>query len=247
MNRNVNAFGLALIVALAMTAVFASGAQAQIKVTTGSSPAWLTGEPIGHPNITGNIHTLTLAGGQVVTCEEIKFTSTVSSGATQVTVVPSYKKCAVKIGSEKFPATVTMNDCDYVLHGGVEVSSTTFKEGEVDLLCPTGISVEIHVYKKEPHIKENELCTYFVAPFVNKKANEFHNVAGSPNDVTITTTATGIAVTRTGSLLCGATPTTATYTGSTTVKAFEDMGGTISNGTVTGLVEGAQVSLTASK
>jgi hypothetical protein len=78
------------------------------------------------------------------------------------------------------------------------------------------------------------------------KANELHNVAGSPNDATITTTAKGIALTRTGGVICGGASNTAIYTGSSTLKAFEDKGGTVSGGTVSGLVEGAQVSVTAS-
>jgi hypothetical protein len=86
-----------------------------------------------------------------------------------------------------------------------------------------------------------------VAEQLNKKNNEFHNEgAGSTNDVTVTSNVT-VNITRTGSLLCGKTPNTAVYEGTTTLKAFEDKGGTISNGTVSGLVEGAQVSLTASK
>jgi hypothetical protein len=89
-----------------------------------------------------------------------------------------------------------------------------------------------------------------VAPFTNlktPKGNEFHNEGtGSTNDVTVTTEVR-VNITREGSLLCGKTPSTAFYTGGTTLKAFEDKGGSISNGTVSGLVEGAQVSLTASK
>jgi hypothetical protein len=141
-----------------------------------------------------------------------------------------------------------MNDCDYIWHGGKEVSSTTFSEGEVDLVCEGAIKkAEIHVYKVgKPHTAENEVCTLSVAPFVNNKSNEYHNIAGSPNDVTITTTSKGIAVTRTGGVVCGAAANTATYTGSTTIKAFEDQGGTVSGGTVSGLAEGAQVSMTAS-
>ncbi len=51
MNRSLKTLGLALVALFAMTAVLASAAQAQIKVTTGASPAWLTGEVIEHPKI----------------------------------------------------------------------------------------------------------------------------------------------------------------------------------------------------
>jgi len=246
MNRNFKAIGLALVAALAMTAALASGAQAQIKVTVGSSPAWSTGEVTEHPNI-GQNHTFTLSGGQKLSCEEIRFTATVTNGATSSIVVPTYHKCTVVIGSEIHLATITLNDCVYVFHGGVEVSGgTTFKEVEVDLVCPTGKEVEVHVYKSATTETE-ELCTYKIAPFINNRGNETHNVAGSPDNITITGTVSGIATTRTGSLLCGAASTTGTATGTVTVKAFSDEGGTISNGTVSELKEGAQTSLTASK
>jgi hypothetical protein len=246
MNSRLKALGLALIAAFAMTAVPAAGAQAQIKVTTGASPAWITGE-----QIKGKEHHFTIEnGGPRVACETADFTATVTNGATSVTVVPKYEKCHAIINVETFKLTVTMNDCDYLFHGGKEVSSTTFSEGEVDLVCPAGKEVEVHIYKKPVSETEGELCTLKVAPFTNlktPKGNEFHNEgAGATNDVTVTTEMT-VNITRTGSLLCGKTPNGAVYTGSTTWKAFEDKGGSISNGTVSGLVEGAQVSLTASK
>jgi len=244
MNRNLKTLGVAVAVALTVTAVFAVGAKAAIKVTSAVSPVWSTGNVIEHPNI-GNKHTFTTSGGQVLSCETATFTSTENNGDTSVTIVPTLKNCSAKIGSETLLVTVTFNDCDYLMHGGKEVSSTTFSEGEIDLVCPSGKVLEIHIYKSATSETE-ELCTYKVAPFVNKVANEFHNVAGSPNDVTVTSTLTGMAVTRTGSLACGAASMTATYTGSTTLRAYEDVGGTISEGTVSGLQEGSQVSLTAS-
>ncbi len=244
MNFNFKSLGLALLAMFVMTAMFASGAQAEVKGTLGASSAWLTGEVIEHPGI-GKTQTFTLAGGQVFSCEQIGFVATVKNGDTTVTVVPSYSKCSARIGSETHLMTVTMNDCDYLFYGGKEVSSTTFNEGQGDLVCPTGKKVEVHVYKGSTNETE-ELCTLTIPPFVNNVGGESHNISGSPNTVTTTSTTKNIVVNRIGSLLCGAASTTATYTGSTTLKAFEDLGGTISNGTVSGLVEGKQVSLTAS-
>jgi hypothetical protein len=240
MNSRPKVLGLALIAAFAMTAVLAASAQAQIKVTTGKSPAWVTGSPP-----VGELHTFTVEnGGPELDCEEADFTATVTGGATTVTVFPTYHVCHAIIGTETFKATVTMNGCDYFFHGGVEVSSTTFKEGEVDLKCPVGKAMEIHLYKNEAETEE--LCTLTMTEQLNKRSNEVHNEgSGSTNDVTITTNVTG-NITRDGSLLCGKASNTAVYEGTTTSKAFEDAGGSISNGTVSGLVEGAQVSLTAS-
>jgi hypothetical protein len=171
---------------------------------------------------------------------ESNVTATVTSGATVVTAVPTFGSCHAIIGTETFKATVTMNGCDYFFHGGVEVSSTTFKEGEVDVKCPAGKVIEVHIYKKLD--ESEELCTLGVAEQINKKGNEFHNEgAGGTNDITVTSVVT-VNITRTGSLLCGKANNTAIYEGTTTLKAFEDFGGT-----VTSPVEGAQLSLTASK
>jgi len=249
MNRNLKALGLALVAVFAMTAVLASAAQAQtLKVTVNPSPAWLTAEMIAHPNI-GKVETFKLAGGQEVGCDKTNSAATVNNGNTSITVVPNFEECVAVIGTETHKVTVTMNDCDFLLHGGATQTpnSTTFINGEVDLVCPTGKEVEIHVYKPATTETE-ELCTYKVAGFTNKQGNEFKNEGtGATNDVSISSSVGGIATTRTGSLLCGAANQNGTFTGSTTIKAFEDKGGSISNGTVTGLEEGGkQTSVTIS-
>jgi hypothetical protein len=215
-----------------MTAVLASAAQAEIKVTTGASPAWLTGSQVGS-------HLFTVEnGGPVVSCAEAKFTATAKNGENAITVVPTYTGCKVDTGTEVFKATVTMNDCDYFFHGGAEL-----KNGEVDIKCPAGKVIEVHIYKKED--ESEELCTLTVAEQLNKSGNSFANEAGATNKLTVTTSVT-VNITRDGSLLCGKASNTAVYTGKTLMEAKEDLGGTIESGTVKNLVEGAQVSLTAS-
>ncbi len=246
MNRNFKVLGLALVAVFAMSAVLASAAQAQVgKVTVSPSPAWLTGEVIVHPNI-GKVETLKLTGGQDLACEEVISKATVKNGETSITVVSQFNKCTAAIGTENHLVTVTMNDCDFQLSDlTTETPNSTTFTALSSLVCPVEKQVEIHVYKSATTETE-ELCTYKVAPFVNKGGTVIHNVAGEPNDLTITHTVTEIPVTRTGSLLCGGASQTGFFTGSTTVKAFEDKGGSISNGTVTGLIEGAQGSVTIS-
>jgi len=247
MNRNLKALGLALLAVFAMSAVLASAAQAQLaKVTVGSSPAWLTGEVISHPTI-GNFATFTLAGGQVLSCEAANFDATVRNGDTEITFVQTFSACKAVIGTESHLVTVTMNHCDFLLHDMTTQSpnSTTFT-ALIDLVCPAEKQVEIHVYKAAANETE-ELCTYKVASFQNKGGNVIHNEAGTPhNDLKLTHTVTEIKTTRTGSLLCGAASQNATFTCSTTIRAFEDLGGSIVDGTVVGLLEGAQTSLTIS-
>jgi len=246
MNRNLKALGAALLAVFATAAVLASGAQAQTaKVTVSPSPAWLTAEVINHPEI-GKIERFKLAGNQTYVCEETSSVATVKNGDTSITLVPIFRKCKATIGTESHLVTFTMNDCDFLLHDmTTETPNSTTFTALVDLLCPEGKQVEIHVYKSATGETE-ELCTYKIAPFVNKGGNVIHNVAGEHNDLTITHTITEIATTRTGSLLCGAASQNLAFTGSTTIRAYEDLGGSISNGTVTGLVEGAQTSLTIS-
>jgi len=246
MNRNLKALGAALLAVFATAAVLASGAQGQtLKVTVNPSPAWLTAEVISHPEI-GKVETLKLAGGQTLSCEETSSVATVKNGDTSITVVPTFKKCTAVIGTESHLVTVTMNDCDFLLHDmTTETPNSTTFTALVDLVCPVGKQVEIHIYKSATGETE-ELCTYKIASFTNKGGNVIHNVAGEHNDLTITHTLTEIPTTRTGSLLCGGASSNLTFTGSTTIKAFEDKGGFISEGTVFGLEEGAQTSVTIS-
>lgn len=238
MTHKLKALWLTVATAFAMTALLASGAQAQIKVTVGASPAWLTGGQVG-------LHTFSVeSNGPVISCEQGTFVATVTNGATQVTVVPTYGTCHATVGAETLKTTVTMNDCDFLLHGGVEVTSTTFNEGEHDIKCPVGKVIEVHIYKNSAETEE--LCTLTIAEQLNKKNSETHDIAGTPNDVSIVSEVT-VNVTRHGSLLCGKASNSAVYKGTTTMRAYEDQGGSVSNGTVSNLVEGAQVSLTDSK
>jgi hypothetical protein len=242
MTRNFKALGLMLVATFAMSAVVASGAQA-LKVTVGASPAWLTGEQVGKATFTVE------NGGPVVSCGSATGAATVKNGDETITAIPTtYSGCQATIGTEAFKATVTPNDCDALFHGGVEVSSTTFKEGEGDLKCPAGKVVEVHIYKNEAETEE--LCTLTIAEQLNRKGEGLlHNVSGSGGAPDYVMAEGGVTVnmTRDGSLLCGKASNTAIAAGLGIVKAFEDKGGSVSNGTVTGLVEGNQVSLTASK
>jgi len=240
MTRNLKALGLALAAVFAMTAVLAAGAQAQSHVTVGASPAWLTGE-----QHSGNHRFSVENNGPVLECSTAKFDATVFNGDTEVTVVPTYTGCSAAIGAEVFPVTVTINDCEYIFNDGAKVTSSTFTSN-VDVECPDGGVIEVHIYKNVAHT--DELCTLTVAPQTNKAGSEFHNVAGvgsDPNDLTLTTNVT-VTTTRHGSLLCGKASNSAIYTGNTTIKAYEHKGGSISTSTVSGLAEGAQVSLTIS-
>jgi len=66
------------------------------------------------------------------------------------------------------------------------------------------------------------LCTVKVLPFESKTEATFTNTAASPEDVDLTTSIKEIKTERTGSLLCGAASSTATYTGATTLRAYDN-------------------------
>jgi hypothetical protein len=234
MSRKFKALALALfgVFALsAMAAMTASAAQEEVSLTPAEYPATITGTV--HP-ITGA--EIKSSGGAEITCNNVTFDATIKEkgvGDTNVTVTPTYTECQALEGI----ATVTMEGCDYVFHGGETDGAGGFKNGTVDLVCPTGVTGPvIHIYTSATSEAE-ELCALTVWNFTNKTGNTAVNVAGSPNDVTMTTDVAGINVTRTGSVACGKATQTATYKGGTTLEAFKDPKAG---------EEGAQIGLTVS-
>jgi hypothetical protein len=238
MTRNLKALGLALFAVFAlsaMAATTASAAQEEVSLTPAEYPATITGTV--DPITEATTHYFETSGGVKLECEQVAFDATIKEkgvGDTNVTVTPTYAKCKSTAGNL---ATVTMEGCDYVFHGGETDGAGGFKNGTVDLVCPTGVTGPvIHVYVSATSEAE-ELCTLTVWNFTNKTGNTAVNVAGSPNDVTMTTNVTGINVTRHGSVACGKATQTAIYKGGTTLKAFKDPKAG---------EEGAQIGLTVS-
>ncbi len=260
MIRNLKALGLALIAAFAMSAVLASSALAvgedSLRLTPGELPAILTGEQIkgaGHEN-----HRFLTSGGASIECEVAKFAGTIKAGATTletqtVTIRPTYEKCFGKVGESKLPATVNMTHCDYIFHGGKKAATPvdTFEKGLVDLVCEKATETpHVELYMNElDHTNKKALCSLTVTPFVNKGNNTFTNTTGTPDDVDVTSKVEGIAVDRTGSLLCGAKEQTATYTGTTTLRAFKDQGVHLisSEPTIYEYTDTGQINLTVSE
>ena len=153
--RNFKTLGLALVAALAMSAVVASAAQAGPAAITveGGGTAILTGKQEAGTNTTFTRQ------GRTVTCHSESLEATVSNKATTATVTPKYSNCTSSLG----PATVTMNSCDYIFHlegdatGGEDTWTAT-----ADLDCTTpGDKAYIHVYSSTTnHTNNVVLCTY---------------------------------------------------------------------------------------
>jgi len=252
MSRNLKVIGLALVSVFAMSAMAASSAQAAVKLTASEYPTVVTAQTTKHTAEEKEpfAHTLTFSGGMQIACKKTRFVGTLAEASEKVTIIPTYEECSVKIGSETLLATVTVEDCYDNVHGGTkEAEEDKWEKGEVDLVCPEGKAPVIHVFQSEAkHTKNENLCTFTVSPFVNKQATTFVNTTGAPDDVSISFTLPNIAVTRTGSVLCGGASQTATYTGSSTLQGFKDLGkATPENGTLKEVEEGAQIGLTISE
>jgi len=213
------ALGLALVAVLALSAAVASAAHAEEEVEkkfeAGKYNAFLTGEQIagaGHgAELAFNIGVF----GQIK-CTKVSFAAIMTVATSTVTMTPTYSGCAV--GTK--PVTTTLNGCDYLFHGG----------GTVDLVCPAGQSIIVHLYANAAEHKANiPLCEYTVGPQAGLKEITFTNTTTiSPDDVDITFNVKKIAVKRIkgAEAQCGVAAPEGTYTGTTTFRAYEDMGHT---------------------
>jgi len=217
MTRNLKALGLALVAVFAMSAMAASAAQAE-------STAYLTAGSAEKPvTIEGVQTTANVFGrsGRTVTCETANFAGgTVEGSVTELTVVPEYANCHSVVLGTKFPATVTMNSCDYQFTGTKVGSAYTVRS---DLECSKdGDQVEIHVYSNAEHT--SVLCTIDIPEQTNLDTITLTNSSGvTPDDVNADINVGGITSTETNpGLLCGPTETSSsTLTGGATLQAFE--------------------------
>jgi hypothetical protein len=167
MIRNLKVLGLALVAVFAMSALAASAASAQGvqgEFTTSNGTAQtLIGTETGAAGSGANA--LTALGAKVEcpgsTLTGHKFNVTphvaIPNKETTATITPHYKNCAA-FNPASHPATVTMNGCDYVLHLGVTTGGVAGTYGAtVDIVCPAGKVIEVHVYNNVAHTEL--LCT----------------------------------------------------------------------------------------
>ena len=161
MIRNLKALGLLAIAALALSATFASVAQAEGNKGTfkgGLTPKeWLDTTIVGEQVGTAEDNFFE-ADGTKVECENsgVSFAGTLDGGTqTTLTITPTYTKC--KAGG--LPATVTMNGCDYIFTQPTTIAplGTGKYTGKADLTCPTSTGPIVHVYLNAAHTIN--LCT----------------------------------------------------------------------------------------
>jgi hypothetical protein len=168
MKRNLKALGLALVAALALSAVAASAAQAaNHHVTVGTAPAIVTAKDTVNTKfeITGGEHN--------VTCNTTLYEGTLPlTTNTEVTVTPTYSECKVDelltTWSGSPPSEngkLDFNHCAYVLTGDTDVNGDApvhvecaKKEGTEE---DTEITINYKIF--------GETCTVHVTPQTPKK------------------------------------------------------------------------------
>jgi hypothetical protein len=221
MTRNLKALGLALIAALALSAVAASGASAEYKFTSGAGTTntIVTGEQTTtHEFVTG---------GQGFKCTVAKFEGTQATATTTTaTITPTYENCTY--GATR-PIDITMNGCTYLFTGATNAE----KHGIVHIKCPAGKVIEAHITEPAGTNK----CTLTIAEQTATGGVTYtNNLKPVPDDVTIHTTMTWKLTAHGEGLLCNTIKAAGSvvYKGTTTLRAYEDVGG----------IEGAQVKLT---
>ena len=225
MIRNLKALGLALVAVLAMSAVAASGASAHFEFTSGATTTntWLTGEATTAQKLA--------IGTATIECSTATFSHTVLTATTsEVTIDASYSNCKQSTRE----VHVRMNGCDYLLTGE---KTENGGHGKVHIKCPAGVHIEFEITT----CNATEACIVTMAEQTATEGVTYVNNPGG-NDITVVATATvGVTceapgkINEGGGTLCAAIRSVKTgkYTGTTTLKAFNDTE-----------PEGAQVGLT---
>ncbi len=228
MTRNLKTLGLALVAALALSAVAASAASANppkdARLTLDAEEGYTA--TITGTQTEAEDNEFVLPGNRSVECEKINYTGTYTeeeANEGRGSVTPEYENCHAEILGNITPMTITTNGCYSEFTYGnyispTQASATTTKH----LRCPEGHQIEIHVWQTESKHLNNEatVCTYGIPPQTIEGTVNFtiSGAVGHPHTfLTITEEDLPIEVKRLSGTLtnCGA----ATQTGEITAKA----------------------------
>jgi len=241
MTRNLKAFGLALCAALALCAVAASGASADLFKSDASQggKTWLTAEQKTDGN-TKNIHGENLAGYQefqfttadtnkVLKCEEVSAKANFEGPGTETLTYTNvkYEKCNNWITNEAGETErstvlhVNFTECDYVF--GTTTTPNPGKpagkygEGEhaaMQIKCPVGQEIHTKATNFELECATTPEQTVHGVKYFNGETEGIE-------DVSIHATVHGIESTTQG--VCGeGVHTDGTWTGEITVTGFNN-------------------------
>jgi hypothetical protein len=217
--RKLKTLGVMLVAVFAMSAVVAASASAD-DFTAEKNTVTLTGDQ------DKGLDKFTTTVG-IVSCNEVKYHGTATTGSTTVKIAPTYNGCT----GFGFPATIHMNGCEYALtltEQKPEVGPTTTT---VEIVCPTGKEITITAVAAG-----TTKCTVHVPPQTGPSGTtglkhiEWHNVgAGQTRELTGTITITGITYKHTEGTGLGKCTTghseTGSYNGLATVTGEEHGGG----------------------
>jgi hypothetical protein len=218
MISKIKTLGLALLAFAALGAMAASAAQAG-SLDVGAQPSVLTAE-----DTSNHVFTQQATDGSktTVTCKLAKFEGTLPQSVGQQnikegTVTPTYTECTF---AGFFSAQVLMNGCKYTITGESSGSSPALTAWADVVGCTAGKHIEIRV--------AGGICTLTVDEANTLGHIQFENMQDPTTlkkDTTAIANVTGIETTQDGSSCPDGDNHHAVdsgYTGTTTVKAFQD-------------------------
>jgi hypothetical protein len=217
MTRNLKALGLALVALFAFGAIAASGASAQRLTTEGGKAVTLTATETGSTfenSLTafgGRVHCpgSTITGHKKKTEAETAIKrehELLLNNATEVTLTPHFRNCTSEDAARnRFPTTIDMNGCDFLLTVGTLVSLDTYRT-EVHVVCPPNKFIEITQFSSSSHALR--VCATKITTTTPTSHAHIRNTpaaAGTRNDLDVVGTFTDIEAHQSG--LCGSSTT----------------------------------------
>ncbi|HMI82300.1 MAG TPA: hypothetical protein VK480_10970, partial [Solirubrobacterales bacterium] len=207
MTRNAKALGLAIIAALALSAMVASAAQAA-KYTATQYPASLTGNQ-------SSTLVLTFNGARKFQCSGVTTSGTLKEASEEFTTTSEKTGCTTEIAGIKYPSGTTAT-CSIACEHISALTVTRF-------VCVGKCTHDVTVYKDAAMTEP--LCVYGLEDFAEFKGVSTENLGGT-NGVKLSFNLSGIPYKLLSgtALLCGAESSTATYTGALTYTAKNEKG-----------------------
>jgi hypothetical protein len=234
MTRNFKILGLALVAVFAFGAMAAAAASAQNGRLTSTGPVTLDATEIA-----GKQTALTTFGGKlecpgsVMTGHKYNVTphTFIPSGAETITLTPAYTidECFAEspIGSGKHFVTITMNQCDYVLHLGTTTGVADQYNVTADVVCPENKSIIVDVYFSATSTNEGlKICETTIGQQAGLAGPTATDT--TTGDLTVNGTFKRIRESRSGAGCATATTEEGEFHINLTVKGTNEAGGTTS-------------------
>jgi hypothetical protein len=230
MRLNLKALGLALVAALALSAVAASGASAQTHVfrTSAGQTAHLTAKSTGN-----QVFKASTNDAKEFVCKQVNIaqgTGTVKDAVTEVTAQPAYGECTAYKGANTTEGVVAFTEftsCHYDFKGETTAGNPTGnKHANVQIKCTTPgdfVHLKVTALKfncvtlPEQVITDAVNYTNITDPETGKKAVE---VDATPHSIESITPNTAACPTASGK---EETHKNGSYTGEVVVTGFKDV------------------------